>query len=99
MILLFKATTGGGSMRRGYDTTARRPSTRYCLHLLVSLNIKTGYDEKSNSHGIILLADLNICPALKQGGQCMTSYDQKASVDRFIKKDTQLDKKKATKTV
>lgn len=29
MILLFEPTTGGGSMRRGYGTTARRPSARY----------------------------------------------------------------------
>lgn len=28
-----KVTTGGGSMRRGYDTTARRPSTRYSRQL------------------------------------------------------------------
>ena len=41
--LLPKVTTGGGSMRRGYDTTARRPSTRYCLILLSSLNTTKCY--------------------------------------------------------
>lgn len=39
IILLSEATTGGGSMKRGYDTTARRPSIRYYLHLVLSLHM------------------------------------------------------------
>lgn len=29
-IFFYQATTGGGNMKREYDTTARRPSARYC---------------------------------------------------------------------
>lgn len=49
--LLSKATTGGGSMRRGFGTTARRPSTRYSLHLVLEWKYAAHTDKlKNHSH-------------------------------------------------
>ncbi len=91
IILLFKATTGGGSMRRGYDTTARRPSTRYCLHLLLSLNIKmllldSGYDQKSNSHVSVLLAEIVVQHLNRQVNVWLTIIRRPRLTDLFFKK-------------